>query len=156
MQRKDVSLSVHLTYDKLHRWLIVNLRHYICWSHLRYKENFFLWGSLYFIGLSPNRYKAQILAYFFFLNEELFRIFFWIFKRFKRKLGIFNIRFVSYSVSLQSNIKWNFWRKTCFCVFWNQEFFEFLNVFSNFFGEKWGIFNSGYVSYNVNLQPDIR
>jgi len=48
-------------------------------------------------------------TYIFFSNESLC-LNVWIFLKFWRKIGTFNIRSVSYSVSLQPDIIQNYWK----------------------------------------------
>jgi hypothetical protein len=45
--------------------------------------------------------------------------------------------------------------KNIFLYFWNKEIFGYLDFFFEIL-EKTGVFNIVLISYNVNLQPDIK
>jgi hypothetical protein len=48
------------------------------------------------------------------MGDKYLKVYFYEKKfKFQRKLGIFNTWSISYSISLQPNIKQNYWKKTC-------------------------------------------
>jgi hypothetical protein len=116
-------------------------------------ERFFILENMHDKPLEYGRMQKKKTYFLCFWNEENVLDFFKV----SEKLCIFNTESITYSVTLQPNIKWNPWRKTCFFMFSKKKklFLKFCILFE-IFGEKSGIFNIGSISYNVSLQPNIR